>query len=292
VLNFQQQILKQAIARNLNDPTLVVAAIIPTDRVSIEEIPEEKLSVEELVQEAFTKSPVLEQAALNLKNNEISLRGARNGLLPTVDVYGYLSGTGVSGQQNKNCSESPFGCSTTLQTGGYGTALTNAFNGTAPDKGMGFNVTIPIRNRPAQATQAEAMIEYRQAELKLEQLYTQIRISVVNAQFALTNDRAQVKAAIAARDFNQQSLDAEIKKLHLGASTTASVLQQQRNLSAAENGLLQAKATYAKDRAGLYQTLAATLEHYGINLTDTAEGIVKAAPVIPGLEPAKPAPAK
>jgi len=34
-LNFQQQIIKQAIARNLNDPALVAAAVIPTDRVSI-----------------------------------------------------------------------------------------------------------------------------------------------------------------------------------------------------------------------------------------------------------------
>jgi outer membrane protein TolC len=291
-LNYQQQIMKQAIARNLNDPALVAAAIIPTDRVSIEEIPEEKQSVDELVQKAFTNSPVLEQATLTLKNDEISLRGAKNGLLPTVDVYGYLAGNGISGKQNPNCALSPFGCSTTLQTGGYGTAVNNAFNNTSPDKGVGFNVTIPIRNRTAQALQAQALIEYRQAELKLEQLYTQIRISVVNAQFALTNDRAQVKAAMAARDFNQQSLDAEVKKLHLGASTTANVLQQQRNLSQAENALLQAKATYAKDRAGLYQTLASTLEHYGINLTDAAEGVVKAAPVVPGLEPAaKSAPA-
>ena len=293
-LNYQQQILKQAIARNLNDPLLVAAAIIPTDRVSTEEIPEEKLSVEELVQEAFTKRPELEQAVLTLKNNEISVKGAKNGLLPTVDIYGYLGGSGLAGRENPNCALNPFGGCTPpadLTIGGYGTAVHNAFNNSAPDKGIGFNVTIPIRNRPAQAMQAEALIEYRQAELKLEQLYTQIRINVVNAQYALTNDRAQVKAAIAARDFNQQSLDAELKKLHLGASTTALVLMQQRSLSAAENALLQATATYAKDRAGLYQTLATTLEHYGINLVDTAAGVVNAAPVIPGLEPTKPAPA-
>ena len=52
-LNYQQQIIKQAIARNLNDPALSAAPVIPTDRVSIEEIPEEKQPVEALVQEAF-----------------------------------------------------------------------------------------------------------------------------------------------------------------------------------------------------------------------------------------------
>jgi outer membrane protein TolC len=162
------------------------------------------------------------------------------------------------------------------------------FNNSSPDKGAGFTLSIPLRNRPAQAQQAQALIEYRQAELRLEQLYTQIRISVVNSMYALTNDRAQVQASIAARDYAQQSLDAEQKKLKLGASTTANVLQQQRALASSDDSLLQANATYAKDRAGLYQTLASTLQHYGINLTDAATGVVNTAPVVPGITPAGP----
>ncbi len=84
-----------------------------------------------------------------------------------------------------------------------------------------------------------------------------------------------------------QSLDAEQKKLHLGASTTANVLQQERNLATAENNLINAEAAYAKDRAGLYQTLASTLQHYGINLNEAAAGTVGAAPNVPGLTPAQ-----
>jgi outer membrane protein TolC len=281
-LNYQQQIIKQAIARNLNDPALVAAVVIPTDRVSIEEIPEEKQPVDDLVQLAFKQSPVLEQAALALKNDEISLRGAKNGLLPTVDVYGYLGGSGAAGTTNPNCKSD---CQ--LSSGGYGTAFQQAFDNNSPDKGFGFNVTIPIRNRTAQAEQASALIQYRQAELHLQQLRTQVKTNVENAQFALTNDRAQVKAAQASRDYNQQSLDSELKKLHLGASTTANVLQQQRNLASAENALIQATAAYARDRAGLYQTLASTLEHYNISLQEAATGDVGAAPVIPGVTPVK-----
>ena len=47
-----------------------------------------------------------------------------------------------------------------------------------------------------------------------------------------------MKAATAAQDYAQQSLDAEQKKLHLGASTTANVLQQERNLATAEDNLI------------------------------------------------------
>jgi outer membrane protein TolC len=288
-LNYQQQIIKQAIARNLNDPALSAAAVIPTDRVSVEEIPEEKQPIEALVQEAFQQRPELEQAVLTLRNDEITLRGARNGLLPQVDVFAYLTGTGIAGSINPNCNSQFYGTECTSgMSNGYGTALQNAFNDSAPDKGIGFTVNIPIGNKFAQSVQARSLMEYRQAELRLEQLYTQIRMQVVNAQFALTNDRAQVQASIAARDFNQQSLEDEQKKLRLGASTTALVLQQQRNLASAENTLIAAQANYAKDRAGLYQILAATLQHYGINLGEAATGNVNTVPVVPGLEPAKP----
>jgi outer membrane protein TolC len=288
-LNYQQQIIKQAIARNLNDPVLTAAPVIPTDRVSLEEIPEEQQPVEALVQDAFMHRPELEQAVLTLRNDEITLKGARNALLPTFDIFGYLSGQGVAGSVNKdlNCGYYPGGVCPVGSTG-YGTAFDHTFNNSAPDKGIGFNITIPIRNRYAQSVQERSLMEYRQAELRLEQLYTQIRMQVVNAKFALTNDRAQVQAAAAARDYNQQSLDSEVKKLRLGASTTANVLLQQRNLATAEDNLIAAHAAYAKDRAGLYQTLSATLQHYGINLTEAASGDVKTTPVVPGVEAAKP----
>jgi outer membrane protein len=286
-LNFQQLILKQAIARNLNDQALVAAPIIPTDRVGLEELPEERQTPEQLTEVAFKNRPELEQAVLSIKKDEITLRGARRNLLPTLDVYGYYGAQGVAGDFNPNCNFfGLFPCSPFPPTG-YGDALNNLVNGSSPDKGVGFNFQLPIRNRPAQADQARSLIEYRQAEMHLAQLYTQIKMQVVNQQYALANDRAQVQASIAAQDYAQQSLDAEQKKLRLGASTTANVLLQQRNLAVAQNNLITAHLTYAKDRALLYEVLASTLQHYGINLNEAAAGKVGTAPVIPGLQPAK-----
>ena len=96
-----------------------------------------------------------------------------------------------------------------------------------------------------------------------------------------------MESAQAAADYNRQSLDSEEKKYHLGASTTANVLLQQRNLSNAENNLITARATYAKDRAALTEILGTTLDRYGISLEEAVTGNVKKIPVIPGLEPAK-----
>ena len=102
-LKYQQMIMKQAIARNLNDPALESADIVPTDRVSLEELPEESEPVDDLVKTAFQQRPELEQAVLALKNDEIGLKGAKNGLLPTFNVFGFYSANALGGAQSPNC---------------------------------------------------------------------------------------------------------------------------------------------------------------------------------------------
>jgi outer membrane protein len=285
-LEYQQLLMKQAIARNLNDPQLANAPVIPTDRVSLERLQEEDQPVESLVAEAYANNPQIEQAVLNMKNNQITIRGEKNGLLPTLDAYAFYGASAVAGAINPN-ENLVFG-SPGAAPGSYGNAIGNLFNNTEPDKGIGMSLNIPLRNRVAQADQARSQMELRQSQMRLQQLYTQVRISVINEQYALTNDRAQVAAAQASRDYAAQSLDAEGKKYKLGASTTALVLQQGRNLAAAENTLISATAVYAKDRAALRQVLSTTLSDYGISITDAAAGTVGQAPVIPGLTAPKP----
>jgi len=285
-LEYQQLLMKQAIARNLNDPQLSNAPVIPTDRVSLDRLPEEDMPSEDLVKQAYINNPQIEQAVLNMKNNEITIKAFKNGLLPTVDAYAFYGGSGLGGAQNPGAINFDTGSAYppgTFPSIGYGTVLNNTFNNGAPDKGVGVNINVTLRNRTAQADQARSQMEYRQSQMRLQQLYTQIRIQVLNQQYALTNDRAQTMAAQAARDFAAQSLDAEQKKYRLGASTTALVLQQGRNLATADNNLISATAAYAKDRSLLHQLLSNTLDTYGISIQSAAQGTVTQAPVIPGL---------
>jgi outer membrane protein TolC len=291
-LEYQQAVMKQAIAQNLSDATLSQAPVIPTDRVSLIEMPEETAAVEDLVKEAYQNRPEIEQAVLNLKNDQITLKGVKNGLLPVVDLYGFFGATTLGGAANPACSpqaNGPTGCEIT--PGNYGDVFTGLFKGNTPNRGVGVNITVPLRNRPAQALHERSLLEFRQDQLKLQQLYTQIRMGVVNAQYALTNDRAAVQAAAAAREYNGQALDAEKKKFKYGASTTALVLQQERNLAAAENTVTAAMATYAKDRASLEQILANTLTKYNISIGDGVSGTITQQVSIPGLEAAPNTPA-
>jgi outer membrane protein TolC len=116
---------------------------------------------------------------------------------------------------------------------------------------------------------------------------------VINGVYALTNDRAAVQSSQSARDYAAQALDAEQKKYRLGASTTANVLQMERNLATAEDNLISADAAYARDRSSLGQILANTLDKYGVNITEAAGGTISQKPHIPGLTaPTPPAPPK
>jgi outer membrane protein TolC len=296
-LEYQQLIMKQAIARNLEDPALTNAPVVPTDRVGLDRLPEEDMAQDALVQQAYINNPEIEQAVLSMKNNQITIKAEKNGLLPTVDAFGFYGTSSVAGPLNSAATQICFStpCTATVSTipGGYGGALSNLFTGAYPDYAVGANINIPLRNRVAQADQARSQMEYRQAQMRLQQIYTQIRIQVINGQYALTNDRAQVTAAQAGREYAAQSLDAEQKKYKLGASTSALVLQQQRNLANAENTLISATAAYAKDRAALLQLLSNTLDRYNIRIAEAASGVVTSPPVIPGLTaPTAPAPPK
>ncbi len=290
-LEYQQLIMKQAIARNLNDPQLSAAPVVPTDRVALDRLPEEDMPLEGLIAEAYANNPQIEQAVLNMKNNQITIKAEKNGLLPTVDAYGFYGATALAGAQNSDALNFSTGqpyAPGSFPSVSYGTAFGNLFNSTSPNKGVGVNITIPLRNRTAQADEARSQMELRQSQMRLQQLYTQIRIQIINGRYALTNDRAQVAAAQAQHDYAGQSFIAEQKKYKLGASTSALVLQQGRTLAIAANSLISATAAYAKDRAALLELLSTTLDRYNINITDAASGSIAQAPAIPGLTAPKP----
>ena len=133
------------------------------------------------MQEAFQQRPELEQAVLTLRNDEITLKGARNALLPTLDVYGFYgaSAPAVPSIRTVTSRASLAPSQRQHRARRLRRVLSDLVNSSAPDKGVGFNLTIPIRNREAQSEQERSLMEYRQAELRLEQLYTQIRMQVV-----------------------------------------------------------------------------------------------------------------
>jgi len=275
-LQLQQLLMKNAITRNENDPVLANAGIIPTDRIQLP-ASEPVVPTQDLVNQALQHRPELAQARIDLSNRTISKRAARNALLPTVDLVANYGGTGLAGAANPNFTST--GTPSIANNGGYFGAL-SATSG-HPTYFAGVSVNIPIRNRAAQADQIRSELEYRQAEVRLQQLENTIAIDVRNAQFAVQQNRAAVDSALKAREFATQSLDAEQKKLAQGLSTTYNVLTQMSNVSTAESNLVNAMSAYESSKLQLDIVTGRTLETLGINIQDAESGNVTHMPHSP-----------
>jgi outer membrane protein len=291
-LELQQLLMKNALSRTLVDQSLVDAEVIPTDTVLLPAT-EPVTPGQDLVNDAISHRPELAESRIDLNSREISMRAVKNSLLPSVDLFAYYGGSGLGGAQNPtNVCGNPGSidgfCTPPGQTvppTSYGGTVNQLFNSTAPDKGVGVSLNIPLRNRTAQANQVRSQLELRQAQMRLQQVENEIRIEVRNAQFALQQNRASVDAAQAAVALALQSLDAEQKKYALGASTTTLVLQQQSALTQAKSNLVSALTTYEKGRVELDRATGQLLERNNIDLADAQTGVVTKTPSVPYVQP-------
>ena len=299
-LQLEQLLMKNALSRTLNDPALAGGEVIPTSTM---EVPENEpvQPTEDLVSEALRHRPELVERRIQLHSQEISNKAVRSALRPSLDLYAYYGGSGVGGSQNpanvcQNASQ-PF-CATSNPNplfGQYGLApsvsyadtLNQLVDSSAPDKGMGLQLNIPLRNRAAEAVQIRSELEYRQLQMALQQEENEINIEVRNAQFGVEQNRASVAAAQAAVDYARQSLDAEQKKYQFGTSTTTNVLQTRSALATAESTLLSATAAYEKSRLELDRATGELLDHAGISIDDAAKGTVTRMPNVPYVAPRK-----
>ena len=282
-LQLQQLTIKNALTRTLPNNSLALQVdVIPTDTVQIPD--QENLPpVQDLVKMALTNRPDYTQQKITLKNSEINIKGANNGLLPTIDLVAFYGGTGLAGVPNATANPpTPINFA-----GGFTDAFGNLFNSTGPDKGVQINIQIPLGNRVNEAIQVRSMLEYRQSQLSLKSVENTIIIGIRNDVFTLENNRASVVAAQKARDLAAQTLDAEQKKYNLGASTSLNVLSDERDLAQAESTLVSSMTNYAKARVQLDRDTAQTLDRYNIKIDEAVTGDIKTQPNVPGIMPSK-----
>jgi len=290
-LELQELLMKNALTRTMEDPALAEASVIP---VSTMELPPQEpvVPIQDLINDALSHRAELAESRIDLTSRGINSKAVRNAMLPTLDLFAYYGGSGLGGSQNPAniCPPPPAtqtGCHSagTVNHGGYGTTLNDLVDSTAPDKGVGVTLNIPLRNRAAQADQVRALLEFRQAQMRLQQIENQVRIEVRNAQFALRQNRAAVASAQAAVSLARQTLDAEQKKLAVGVSNPTAVLQDQSLLTTSESNLVSAMAAYAKSRTEMDRATGLLLDNSGILISDAQRGEVTHLPTVPDVAP-------
>jgi outer membrane protein TolC len=288
-LQLQQLLMKNALSRSIEDPVLAEADVIPT---SIMQVPQEEtvIPIQDLINDALQHRAELVESRIDLNSRDINNKAVRNAMLPTLDAFAYYGGSGVGGDLNSQCTFQGNACLPPpifhgANSVSYGGTLNQLVNGTAPDKGIGLSLNIPIRNRLAQSNQVRAQLEYRQAQVRQHQLENQVRIEVRNAQFDVKQNRTAVQAAQSAVDLARQTLDADQQKLKVGLTTQVTILQDAATLTTGESNLVSAKAAYEKSRLELDRATGLLLEHAGIDIADATRGQVTHLPNVPYVAP-------
>ncbi|MGA8553654.1 MAG: TolC family protein, partial [Candidatus Acidiferrales bacterium] len=310
----QETVLLNDIAKNLLAKDVAGIEIIPTTAIATPDLVE-NIPLQDAVQEAWKKRPELFQAELNLKNAGIEVKATANGMLPVVDAYVQYTSQGLNGNRINTIAAPGFvadtaaplvdangnvllvsgvpaftglqNSATTISQGGLSNALGNVFENQYPVYAVGLNLTLPIRNRSAQADSARAQLDERVQRVQYRQTENTIVINVRNAIIALQQDRSQVAAADKARALAQQTLDAEQKKYQLGSSTSYQVVLRSRDLTAAQGTALRAQTNLAEALVNFNQAMGRTLEVNHITVAGAMRGTTSRDPLIPGTpEPA------
>jgi len=307
-----EQTLKNYISKDPMAPNIINVEIIPTDQPT-QPAAVEAASFEDAVKEALAKRPELQEEIYNLKNAEIDVKATKNALLPSLTANAFYQSSGLAG--NSSIPGTP----TTISTGvpivdangnpisvsvggvptpifqsatvtpsmgtiyqGFTTAQSQIFHNRFPEYAGQLTLTLPLRNRAAQAEHVRALLTQRQMETAAQQLRNAALLDVRNSYIALTQDRAQVAAAIKARQLQQETFDAEQKKYQLGASTTYLVIQTQRDLIAAQGTEIRALANLEEAKANYERAVGRTLDVNHVTIADAESGEVNHPTLIPG----------
>jgi outer membrane protein len=295
------------ITRNPADGAFLGIEIIPTTPIAAP-IASENIRLEDAVKEAWEKRPELQQMALNLKNAAIDVKATRNELLPSVNLFAEYIATGLGGVQTSTAT-TPTGTflagapvvdangnpvpgffeSTALSNssqvifpGGIGDTLNRMIRGKYPTFEVGINFSLPIRNRAAQADNAQALLNQRLQETQYRQQQNAIFVNVRNALIALQEDRASLAAATEARSLAVQTFEAEQEKYRLGASTSYDVVLRSRDVTTAQGTELRVSINLLEDELKLNQAIGRTLEVNNITLADALRGKISGPSNIPG----------
>jgi len=257
------QSLKAKISKSFNEQ-LARVDISPTDRLP-EPHPDDVPSLDQALREAASHRPEIEQAELNLRNQQVTIQATRNRLLPSIDVFA------------------------SYNLSGLGSALrptfANVFENDFPNLSYGVELNLPIRNRTAQADAARALLEQRQLQMKPQGAKNQAVWDVSKAVSAVEQARTQLDAAVNLAELSRRVLDMQQQKFKLASASVEEVITAQGNLATAEGNVVKARATYAKALIQYEQATGTLLDRNNIELSEAVEGQRHLAPNIPGTRP-------
>lgn len=217
---------------------LAIQPVDPPDRMAVN--PAEDL------QKALNDRPDYQEAKLGLVKREATHSAARTQLLPQVDFVGSYGYSGL---------DRDFGASRRMVRDHDNRSYS-----------AGVVVSVPLTFAEGRGRARSARLHLRQAEADLVRLQQEIALSIAQAAGQLDTTHRRVEANRAAYELAKQALDAELKKLRAGTSSTFVVLNLQGELISAENSFYNAVADQRRAYAAYDRELGRTLDVHHISL--------------------------
>ncbi len=239
--------------------------IVPTDEIVVPtEL--EPLNLPMLIQQALARRPDLAQAQLQIETGKVQSEASRNGTLPQLNLY--------ANYQKRGSSEQPYEVTGSTGTGQANVPAELSLGGLRVSTiyQAGIQLTLPLRNRVAEADAARDIVQLRQVQTRTEKLSQNVRQDVETAVVALQTADASYRAASASRNYQAALLDAERDRLSVGQSTDLAVLQDEAYLAQAESTEIAARSNYMKARIELDHALGDLLDKNHISLDDAIRG--------------------
>jgi outer membrane protein TolC len=258
-LQLQEAMLKNMLVKKANTKLDSVRIGIknPMPQPKPSDIPD----AEKALAGALKARPELQQADMNLKNQDMSVAFTRKTLLPSLSVFGFYAGSGLQGTGVQADS-------------GMADAFGQSFKGQYPEYASGFSMNLPIRNRTAQADSLRSQIERNQLLISLQRSRNTVALEVQKAIIGLIQGKAQVEAAQKATSLAHDIWEGEKSKLDAGASTSYQVILRERDFTSAQQAEVAARVAYAKALVEMDRAGGTTLDRNGIEYSEALSGQV------------------
>jgi outer membrane protein len=195
---------------------------------------------------ALENRPDYQQAKLVLQRSDLNTRLQRNQLLPRVDLVGSYGSNGYDVDRTTSRQ--------LVQDQDHRSYT------------WGVVVSIPLTFTTERGRYRAAKLQQQQSETQLQQLEQAIVVFVGNAADQIETSLKRIQANRQARELAQATLDAEVKLLRVGQSSTFVVSRQQETLSLAEFREALAMSDYAKALAEYDRQLGVTLEKLHVSI--------------------------
>jgi HAE1 family hydrophobic/amphiphilic exporter-1 len=263
--------------------------------------------VDEALSQAVAQRPEIEQVKLSRAINEADERYYREQTKPQVDLIATYVGNGLAGRvlppqpnpltagtdaivarinqlsQIEGLPPVPpisFGSGAVppALVGGYGESLATISGWNFPTTHAGVRVSLPLRNRTAEANLGASVAQGRRIDTQRTQLEQLIEADVRNTIQSMDSAKARLGAASASRRSAEAQHESELRKFQAGTSTVFLVLQRQTAMINARDLEIRAQADLSKAIADYERATAATLESHSIDIQGQAKQKAGSAP--------------